>query len=63
MNMYTILIGETGNEQGHMVPNRATTDAGAIRAAKRACAAYSGDGWWIVSCDGHTVARGGRDTI
>lgn len=60
MNKYAIIIGETGNERGHVYSSAYADDAAAIRAAKRLCAAYRGDGWWRVECDGETVARGGR---
>lgn len=57
---YQIIVGETGNERGHIHRSAHVSDAAAIRAAKRLCAPYSGDGWWLVECDGSTVARGGR---
>ena len=57
---YQIIIGETGNEYGHVTSSRYASDAAAIRAAKRRCAEYHGDGWWRVECEGATVARGGR---
>ncbi len=58
---YQIIIGETGNECGHVTSSRHASDAAAVRKAKRLCAAYRGDGWWRVECAGATVARGGRD--
>ena len=57
---YQITVGETGNFCGHLTLSRHVSDAAAIRAAKRRCAAYHGDGWWIVTREGATVARGGR---
>jgi hypothetical protein len=63
---YTIIVGETGNEVGHprlieiSAPHQAAADDAAASAAKRHCAAYKGDGWWIVKRDGETVAKGGR---
>jgi hypothetical protein len=61
MSKYITVVGETGNEQGHVAEVSAANDAAAIRKAKRAVAAYRGDGWWIVRDDsGREVARGGR---
>ena len=58
---YRIIVGETCNECGHIRTSDHVSDAAAIRAAKRRCSAYHGDGWWRVECAGATVARGGRD--
>lgn len=60
MKRYTIIVGETGNECGHIYTSAYADDAAAIRAAKRLCADYDDDGWWRVECAGATVARGGR---
>jgi len=60
-HVYKITVGETGNESGHVTRSCHVSDAAAIRAAKRLCAPYRGDGWWRVECAGETVARGGRD--
>jgi hypothetical protein len=60
MKRYTIIVGETGNECGHLTNSSHVTDAAAVRMAKRLCAAYKGDGWWRVDCYGVCVARGGR---
>jgi len=57
---YQITIGETGNECGHVSTSDHVSDRAAIRAAKRLCSAYHGDGWWRVESEGSTVARGGR---
>ena len=57
---YRIVVGETGNYCGHVTNSSHVSDRAAIRAAKRRCAAYHGDGWWIVTREGATVARGGR---
>ena len=57
---YLIIVGETGNECGYVSIGKHVSDASAIRAAKRRCAEYHGDGWWRVECAGATVARGGR---
>jgi len=57
---YRIIVGETGNELGHVTISRHVSDRAAIRAAKRRCAKYHGDGWWRVESEGATVARGGR---
>jgi hypothetical protein len=58
---YSIIVGETGNECGHVTISSHVSDAAAVRKAKKSCAAYRGDGWWRVECAGATVARGGRD--
>ena len=58
---YRIIVGETGNECGHVRIGKHVSDAAAIRAAKRRCSAYHGDGWWRVEAEGALVARGGRD--
>ena len=58
---YQIIVGETGNECGHVHTSAYASDAAAVREAKRLCEAYRGDGWWRVECEGATVARGGRD--
>ncbi len=58
---YQIIVGETGNECGHVASSRHVSDAAAVRKAKRLCATYKGDGWWRVECAGATVARCGRD--
>ena len=58
---YRIIVGESGNEQGHVRVGQFADDAAAIRAAKRDAKCYGGDGWWRVECAGATVARGGRD--
>ena len=60
---YQIIIGETGNECGHVIGSRHISDAAAVRKARRLCAEYHGDGWWRVECAGATVARGGRRRI
>ena len=57
---YQITIGETGNECGHVYTSEHVSGTAAIRAAKRMCSEYHGDGWWRVECEGWTVARGGR---
>ena len=57
---YKITVGERGNICGHAQTSEHASDAAAVRKAKRLCAAYRGDGWWIVECAGATVARGGR---
>jgi hypothetical protein len=58
---YRITVGEVGNEIGHVNTSWRASDLCAIRAAKRRCAAYKGDGWWVVqTAAGYPVARGGR---
>ncbi len=57
---YIITTGETGNDQGHQRTGRYVNDAAAIRAAKRDCKAYDGNGWWRVDQDGNKIAAGGK---
>lgn len=40
------IVGEVGNEQGHVVGTYGSRES-AERAARRAVRAYHGDGWWI----------------
>ena len=42
---YRVIVGEVGNEQGHIIPCNAKTDTGARRILARELAAYDGDGW------------------
>lgn len=61
---YTIIVGESGNEQGHATESRHSSDAAAIRKARALCAEYQGDGWYIIHDDrGETIADGGRRTL
>ena len=57
---YSIIIGEVGNEVGHVITISCVSDAAAIAKAKKECRAYNGDGWWRVERDGQTVDKGGR---
>jgi hypothetical protein len=50
---YRVIVGEVGNEQGHIMPCNATTDAGARRVLARELAAYNGDGWGRVEYSRH----------
>lgn len=45
MYMYRIIVGEKGNEQGHIIETSAATDDEALRALAAELAAYGGDGW------------------
>lgn len=58
---YRIIVGETGNECGHVTVSEHVSDAAAIRKAKRMCRAYDGDGWWRVVRDCQTIGKGGRE--
>ena len=61
---YRITVGEVGNEVGHVNDSQHASDLCAVRAAKRRCAAYKGDGWWSVEMvSGLPVARGGRRNL
>lgn len=42
---YRLIVGETGNEQGHVIALNVLTLDGAYRALKREVAKYKGDGW------------------
>jgi len=63
---YIITVGEAGNELGHMYKSNHISARAAIRAARRMCAEYHGDGWYIVHEDtgdgetGEMVDGGGR---
>ncbi len=61
---YTVTVGEVGNEIGHESTHNCATDEGAIRAARRECRPYKGDGWWYVRDeDGREIGSGGRRTL
>jgi hypothetical protein len=60
METYEIIIGETGNERGHLVRERHISDDQAIRRARHKAGKYKGDGWWRVVCAGTIIAHGGR---
>ena len=61
---YKITVGEVGNEIGHTQTSEHVSDDAAIRKARRECAPYDGDGWWIVEDEsGRPVARGGRRNL
>ena len=45
MSRYRLIVGEVGNEQGHVVPTRAGSLKGARRALRREIDKYNGDGW------------------
>ena len=42
---YRLVVGEIGNEVGHLIPCRAQTLRGARQSLARALAPYGGDGW------------------
>ena len=45
MGKYRLVVGETGNEIGHVMATTAQTEVGAKIALGRALAKYDGDGW------------------
>jgi hypothetical protein len=45
MTRYRIVVGEIGNEQGHIIPTSATDDAQARAALRQALKPYGRDGW------------------
>jgi hypothetical protein len=58
---YKIIVGEVGNEVGHVTVSDHVSDKAATAKARRLCREYDGDGWWRVECGGQTVATGGRE--
>lgn len=48
---YRIVVGELGNEQGHIVATRAESDRGARIALGIQLAKYAGDGWGRIEID------------
>jgi len=58
---YRIIVGETGNECGHVTVSDHVSDGAAIAKAKRLCREYDGDGWWSVERNGQLVELGGRE--
>ncbi len=42
---YRLVVGESGNEQGHIIYTFAGSEQGARRALRREIAKYKGDGW------------------
>jgi hypothetical protein len=65
---YIISVGEAGNELGHMYKSNHVSAQAAIRKARRMCAEYQGDGWYIVHEDtgdgpGEMVDGGGRQRL
>jgi hypothetical protein len=60
---YRLVVGESGNERGHVVPSSTKTIQGARIALGRALAHYSGDGWGTIQClrTPATEAVSGRD--
>ncbi len=54
---YRLVVGEVGNEQGHVVSTSALTLAGARRALAARLAEYGGDGWGYVEVDEYNDSR------
>lgn len=48
---YRIVVGEKGNEQGHIIDTTAKTDKGARIALTRALYPYLKDGWGRIEYD------------
>lgn len=57
---YEIVVGETGNEIGHVAKSLHVSMEAAVRKAKKLCSAYDGDGWWLVRGDCGYHEHGGR---
>jgi len=50
---YRLVVGEVGNEQGHVIQTSAYTEHGARVALGRKLAAYGDDGWGRVEVSYH----------
>ena len=55
--MYRIIVGETGNERGHIVTTMAATERGARIVLGRQLALYEGEGWGRVEIDLYSDGR------
>lgn len=51
MATYRIIVGETGNEVGHIIDTTATSIVSARRILVRELAKYRGDGWGYIEAD------------
>ena len=60
---YRIVVGEVGNEQGHVISTRCTGLKGALRALKRELKKYGQDGWGYIEVGGGTPSSWRRVTI
>lgn len=54
---YRLVVGEQGNEQGHIVGTRANTLEEAERALKRQLRGYKGNGWGRIEIDDFNDGR------
>ena len=45
---YRIVVGEVGNEQGHIISTRAKSIEGALRSLKSELKKYGHDGWGYI---------------
>lgn len=45
---FRIIVGEKGNEQGHIVSTKAGTEAGARRVVQREIHKYQGECWFRI---------------
>lgn len=53
MIKYRLIVGEVGNEQGHIIPTAARSFNGALIALGRQLALYLGDGWGRIEVNYH----------
>lgn len=51
--LYRLIVGEIGNEIGHIIPTRAKSEGSARRALARALRPYGGHGWGRVEVNLH----------
>lgn len=57
MARYRVVIGEIGNERGHILTTNARTERGARCVLSRQLAAYHGDGWGRIEVDTYDDGR------
>lgn len=52
---YRLVVGEVGNEMGHIIDSNAKTEKGARIALGKELAKYGGDGWGRIEyrCEGY----------
>ncbi len=63
MTTYRIVVGEIGNEQGHIVETNAKTEQGARVVLGRELAKYGREGWGRIEIDLYDDGRWQRGII
>jgi hypothetical protein len=48
---YRLIVGENGNDVGHIINTKAVSFDGAMNSAKRELKKYGGDGWAKIQAD------------